>query len=124
MSRVALALTVLVAAHTPIRAQSQTPALVGAQFDVVSIKPNQSGSAANGMRTLPDGSQVMTNISIRQIIGPASPVPVSEVDGLPDWAMTERYDIITKSGFRPTGEQRSQMLRHMLIERFTAYGSA
>ena len=51
---------VIVAAATHAFAQ---PPLVGAQFDVVSIKPtrDQSGSS---MRILPDGSRIMTNITI------------------------------------------------------------
>jgi bla regulator protein blaR1 len=100
----------------------QSPALSGAQFDVVSIKPHPyDPGAGGGMRTLPDGTFMMTGQSIWSIISSVSPVPVSPRDtiGLPDWARTERYDIIAKvaPGSNPTREQRAEMMRNMLVER-------
>lgn len=53
---------------------AQTPALTGAQFDVVSIKPHPYDPAAgSGMRTLPDGTFMMTSQAIGSIVGAASP---------------------------------------------------
>jgi Protein of unknown function (DUF3738) len=80
------------------------------RFDVVSIKRNILGPEAGaGMRTLPDGTLVMTNQPITSIIMSASPVPAREVVGLPDWAMTERYDVTVKPPAGSTREQRRQM---------------
>src|SRR5436309_14248014 len=114
MSRVALVVIVILAALAAIDAHSQAPALVGAQFDVVSIKPHPYDPASGGgMRTLPDGTFMMTSQPIISIISAASPVPVSprEIIGLPDWARTEAYDIIAKpvAGANPTREQRKEM---------------
>jgi uncharacterized protein (TIGR03435 family) len=100
----------------------QPPTLSGAQFDVVSIKPHKyDPDAGGGMRTLPDGTFMMTSLTIWSIIASVSPVPVSPRDivGLPDWARTEGYDIIAKPapGSNPTREQRVEMMRNMLIER-------
>jgi uncharacterized protein (TIGR03435 family) len=125
MSRVPLALTVFVALFAPIRAQPQAPAVMGAQFDVVSIKPHKNdGTLGGGLRTLPDGTFMATNIRIRQIMNAASPEPVTDITGLPDWVMTERYDIIAKPapGSNPTREQRSQMMHNMMVERFKVAG--
>jgi len=48
----------------------------------------------------------------------------SEVTGLPDWVLTERYDIIAKPApdSHPTREQRAEMMRNMLIERMKVAG--
>jgi uncharacterized protein (TIGR03435 family) len=105
----------------------QPPALVGAQFEVVSIKPHKSDAATGGgMRGTPDGAFMMTGLPIRSIIAYASPVPVSprEIIGLPEWANTERYDITAKPepGSNPTREQRAEMMRNMLIERMKVAG--
>jgi len=100
----------------------QAPAPSGAQFDVVSIKPHKYDPVAGGgMRTLPDGTFMMTSQPIWSIIATVSPAPVSprEVIGLPEWAKTETYDIIAKPApeSNPTREQRAEMMRNMLIER-------
>jgi uncharacterized protein (TIGR03435 family) len=95
--------------------RAQTPAPV--EFDVVSIKRNTSGNAGGGGRTLPDGTEQMTNFAIRQFIGAASPVPTREVIGLPDWAMTERYDVVLKPPPGSTQDQQREMWRTMFATR-------
>ena len=105
----------------------QAPPLAGAQFDIVSIKPHNPDSVGGGgMRTGPDGAFTMTGLPIWSIIAYASPIPVPprEIIGLPEWARTERYDIIAKPapGSNPTREQRAEMMRNMLIERMKVTG--
>src|SRR4029077_8888238 len=73
---------------------AQAPAPV--EFDVVSIKRNPGTTPGGGGRTLPDGTQMMSNMPIRNFVLAASPVPTREVVGLPDWATTERYDVTLK----------------------------
>lgn len=79
---VALALAPTISAQAP-----------RAEFDVVSIKRSSPNAVGNSMRTLPDGTSVMTNVAVRQFITLAAAVPVREVRGLPDWAEDERYDV-------------------------------
>jgi uncharacterized protein (TIGR03435 family) len=116
-----LTLAVVAGGTSVITLLGQTPAVTGAQFAAVSIKPHTTGSAS-AMRMLPDGSQAMINIRISQIIGSAAPVPVVEVEGLPDWAMAERYDVIVKPGSLPTPPERAEMWRNMLIDRMKVVG--
>jgi uncharacterized protein (TIGR03435 family) len=102
----------------------QTP-LVGAQFDVVSIKPHRyDPSTGGGMRTLPDGAFMMTSQPISSILTAASPQPVREVSGYPDWVKNEQYDIVAKPapGSNPTREQRNEMMRNMLVDRLKVAG--
>src|SRR5262245_10940278 len=102
-------------------ARAQSP--VGAQFDVVSIKPHKSEiGAGGGMEYLPDGTFMMTNQPIGSIILGAAPLPVREVSGLPNWANTECYDIIAKPPAGSTREQRAEMMRNMFIERMKLVG--
>ena len=107
-----------------IAALQQTPRSAGAQFDVVSIKPSRNSTTAGDMRTLPDGTFRMIALPISSILMSAAPEPVREVSGAPEWAKTERYDIIAKPapGPVPTREQQVEMLRHMLIDRMKISG--
>jgi uncharacterized protein (TIGR03435 family) len=88
-----------------------------AQFEVVSIKRNISGTTSGGIRSVPDGTTVMTNQPIRSIIQAASPVPVREVEGLPDWVNSERYDVTLKPPAGAAREERGEMMRNMFVER-------
>jgi uncharacterized protein (TIGR03435 family) len=87
------------------------------EFEIVSIKRNTSGNTGNSGRTLPDGTQMMTNSPIRAFIMGASPVPAEEVIGLPDWALTERYDVALKPPAGYARDQRGEMMRNMFADR-------
>jgi len=121
MNRLALLVTLIGACSLGAPAiHAQSPGT--AQFDVVSIKPNTAGPGTGGMRTLPDGTFMMTNQPIRSIILSASPVPVREVAVLPDWVNTDRYDITAKSPAGSTREQQAEMMRNMIVERMKVVG--
>jgi uncharacterized protein (TIGR03435 family) len=100
-----------VAVH--VSAQSPAPA----EFEIVSIKRNMSGPIGSDMRTLPDGSQRIVNVPIRNFIVAASPAATREVFGLPAWAFTERYDVTVKPPAGSTIHQRDQMWRAMFADR-------
>lgn len=105
-----------------VQLAAQTPASTGTQFEVVSIKRNTSGSDSGGMRNTPDGSLTMTNQPIRSILSSASPEPVREVEGFPDWAITERYDIVAKAPAGSTRANYREMVRNLLIDRMKVAG--
>lgn len=116
MVRVLASASLLVVLSLPAPVDAQSASLEA--FDVVSIKRNTLGpQSPAGIRTLPDGTLVMTNQPIRSIILSASPVPARQVERLPDWAMTERYDVTAKPPAGSTREQRSQMWRTLFAER-------
>src|ERR1700681_3207172 len=102
---VVFALTTTSIVRVQLRAQS--PASV--QFDVVSIKRVDELRPGGGLRTLPDGTVMMMNQPLGTLVGAASPVPVRDVVGMPDWMMRERYDVTAKP---PAGFTREQ-LTHM-----------
>ena len=101
----------IVAQH-PSTAPADSP-----RYDVVSIKRNVEIGAGGGMRSLPDGTLMMTNQPIRSILSGAAPVPVRDVIGYPSWVTTERYDVTLKPPAGSTPEQRAQMRRTMFAER-------
>ena len=110
----AIALLVLVFASVPA---AQTPRV---EFDVVSIKRSSPDARGGGIRTLPDGTTIVTNHPIRSMIFTAAPVsrtPVREVTGLPEWAESENYDITAKPPAGSTPQQRSEMWRTLFAER-------
>ena len=97
------------------------PAAIGqskpAEFDVVSIKPHSPADNSGGMRTLPDDTFIMTGLPISSVILSASSVGSREVEGLPDRAKSERYDITVKPPPGSTREQRDEMWRTMFADR-------
>src|SRR5580704_14123355 len=90
-----------------VQLSAQSPAAV--QFDVVSIKRVDELRQGGGMRTLPDGTVMMMNQPLWTLVSAASPVPVRDVVGMPDWMTRERYDVTAKP---PAGLTREQ-LTHM-----------
>jgi len=103
----------------------QQPAVSGARFDVVSIKPHPYDPATGGgMRTLPDGTFRVTSMPIFSVLMAGAPEPVYQVTGFPDWVRSDAYDIIAKPApdFHPTPEQQREMLRAMLIDRLKVAG--
>jgi uncharacterized protein (TIGR03435 family) len=100
--------------------QQPAPGLVGAQFDVVSIKRNTSGIGPGTTAPpifRPDGSLMLRNVPVNTLIARA--YPGMDIVALPDWARTERYDIATTSTLSTaTAEERIAMLRAMLADRF------
>jgi uncharacterized protein (TIGR03435 family) len=67
---------------------AQTPA-----FEVASVKPNRSGTTQANIGMLPNGVNFI-NLPLRAIIQFAYGInQASKLAGVPDWAVTERYDI-------------------------------
>jgi uncharacterized protein (TIGR03435 family) len=114
--------TVLFLVLLGTHASMQDPASTPAEFEVVSIKRNTGPLGGAGIRTAPDGSFTMTNQPIRSILSAAAPVPIREIEGLPEWTMSERYDIVAKAPAGSTRAQTTAMLRAMLADRLKVTG--
>lgn len=111
-------------------AQDQTPASSGTKpkvFEVVSIKPNKSGTSG-GIQGLPNGERYMNttlDILVKDAYGSFSE---DQVVGMPSWAKSDRYDIEvrvdadtadewkTKSN-KERFKQEQPMLQSMLADR-------
>src|SRR4051812_19675231 len=85
-------------------------------FDVASIKRNATGEEMMTFRTMPDGTVLMSNVTMQVAISRAYPDQYAVVD-LPGWASSERYDITAKA---PTGSSAASapaMLRDLFADR-------
>jgi uncharacterized protein (TIGR03435 family) len=129
MRRVAILALLMTAAGTPgVLSQAPAPSVpAGPTFEVVSIKRSAAAQSADPIVRLsssqnqrPDGGFTMTNIAAGTLIARAYPPAVpADMIGLPDWVMSERYDVsATSSLSRATPEQQTEMLRAMLAGRF------
>ena len=92
------------------------------EYEVVSIRRSPVDAQSAGLQDLPDGTFVMRNQPLRSIIGAASPIPPSEIEGFPDWVARDRYDITAKPPEGSTRQQRMAMMRRMLEDRFRLKG--
>jgi uncharacterized protein (TIGR03435 family) len=81
-------LILLVTATLAIRSQS---------FDVVSVKPNNSGSGRSTENTNP-GRVIAENISARSLITQAFGVRQLQILGGPGWVTTDNFDISATTG--------------------------
>lgn len=89
-------------------------------FEVVSIKRNLATTGNSSVAERPDGSVTFINQSIATLISRAYPPTIPrDMVGLPDWAVTERYDVIATSPLvSASAEVRTRMLQRMLTDRF------
>jgi len=65
------------------------------EYEIVSIKPNKSGSAIPGGRPSDDGIEV-TNFPLVFLINGSFGVGNDRIFGLPSWVSTDRFDISAK----------------------------
>ncbi len=99
-----------------------------AQYEIVSIKPDKSGSPGATMQTLPDGFR-WTNFPVSSWVRGAYGVFMdSQIVGLPEWADSEPYDIETKVdaetaeawkklSYKERSKQEEPMMQSLLADR-------
>ena len=107
--------TAIAAAQTPAP-QSTGGSLPS--FEVASVKSNKNGLASPMMARMLPGRFEATNVPIRLLVLQAYRLPAYQIQGLPSWVDSERYDIAAKA---PDGSQPDQlmlMIQSLLIERF------
>jgi uncharacterized protein (TIGR03435 family) len=122
MSVRVVTLAMVAALHAALVAQQPAGS---PRFDVVSIKPNNSGNPRSGFRTTPAGRLEWTNITVGTIVSVAHqrfPFDDFDVIGAPAWVGSERFDIIAQTapgaGAPGLTADVTAMLRAMLADRF------
>src|SRR6185503_14371466 len=108
--RRSLLLIALTAASSAILAQD-------AAFEAASVRPNRSGDTSLGVNT-EGGRFTATNVPLLLLIRVAFAVPEYRIANAPDWARTERFDLVATTGGAVSREQQNAMLRTLLRERF------
>lgn len=76
-------------------------------FDVISIKPNRSVNAGTSLGDAVPGHFTAKNFSLLYLIEYAYDVKESQVQGLPSWANSEKYDINAKMDDATAALERS-----------------
>ncbi|HEY2383922.1 MAG TPA: TIGR03435 family protein [Terriglobia bacterium] len=98
----------------PVSAQgAATP-----KFDVASVKANKSGTTQANITSPPDGI-IIVNLPLRGIIQLFFQInQPSKVIGIPDWTITERFDINARAAGPITADERRAMVQALLADRF------
>jgi uncharacterized protein (TIGR03435 family) len=103
----------------PAGGEARTPT-----YDVVSIKPNKSGSGRTSISDNNDSFSA-TNISLKTLLVNAYDVRDYLISGLTGWANSDRFDVNAKIVDKDTDalkkltdEQRNAMLQQVLADRF------
>jgi uncharacterized protein (TIGR03435 family) len=87
------------------------------EYDVVSVKPADPNFHGSSARSTP-GSMEMRNTTLITLVRSAYDLNEFQVSGGPKWADTERFIVNVKYPATSTREQRDQMMRKMLADRF------
>jgi uncharacterized protein (TIGR03435 family) len=112
----------ILGALSAARNPAQTPARRAAptSFDVVSIKPDQTGSEARRAGSAPGGRFTATNVSLRLLVSRAFGVAEFQVERGPGWVDSAKYDITARAD-TPVEMSREELrpcLQVLLTERF------
>ncbi|MBZ5635144.1 MAG: TIGR03435 family protein [Acidobacteriia bacterium] len=87
-------------------------------FEVASVKLNKSETTQANIGMLPNGVNFV-NLPLRAIIQFAYGInQPSKLSGVPEWAVTARYDINARAAGPATLEERRLMLQALLADRF------
>jgi len=114
---------ILFAALTPVIVLAQSPpSRSDLRYEVVSIKRNTAGNPGrNADIYRPDGGiTFIYTTTINLLTQSFRGFGPSDMVGLPDWVMTDRYDVSALSSLsrRVTDEERGAMIRALLADRF------
>ena len=107
---------------TLLRLLLVSSALVGGEpFEVAAIKPTSPEWTAGRFLGMESGNRfIARNHSLKTLIAAAYNLSPHTIIGGPEWAESQRFDILAKTpgNSRPTLEQQMSMLRALLAERF------
>lgn len=101
-----------------VRAQTPAATNPSAAFEVVSVKPNKSGTTQSNIGMPPNGLNIV-NLPLRPIIQLAYGInQPSKLVGIPDWTNTERFDVSARAAGPVTTEEHRVMMQALLADRF------
>ena len=110
---------ILSAAAISAAQTTSTVAPQGLAFEVASVKRNTSGPQGAGGGIVPNGVNIV-NLPLRAIIQLAYGIgQPTKLINVPNWIVTERYDIIARTPDRIKQSEIGQMLQGLLKDRFS-----
>jgi uncharacterized protein (TIGR03435 family) len=114
----ALAVVCLVGAAVIGLAAQQPPS--SASFEVATVKVNNSGGGRGSHAVVPQSGQVtVTNITVAALIQEAYDLQLpSLIVDMPEWARTQRVDVVARAGAPAPVPVLQRMLQPVLAEHF------
>jgi uncharacterized protein (TIGR03435 family) len=113
-----LAVILAVPSLTWVRAQAPAGVNAPPAFEVASVKPNKSGTTQANVNMPPNGVNIV-NLPLRGIIQLFFVInQPSKLIGIPDWTITERFDITARAAGTITADERRLMMQALLADRF------
>src|SRR5262245_56074988 len=88
------------------------------RFEVASVRLNRSGDPMYRQQAQPGGRFTATNMTSRGLIRFAYELQDYQLEGGPEWATNERYDITARADHDASTAEVRLMLRTLLAERF------
>jgi uncharacterized protein (TIGR03435 family) len=88
------------------------------EFEVASLKPNQSGSSGYAIIPRPGGKLQATNINLKRLVAVAYSMTDFTVFGNISWFETQRYNLDAKAPGPASVPELRLMLRSLLEDRF------
>jgi uncharacterized protein (TIGR03435 family) len=89
----------------------------GSAFDTVSIKAHKPGDGGSGIRLGPELFS-WANTSMRPFIERVFGIKDFQLSGAPGWLDTDKWDIVARTDGPTTSEQKYEMAKALLAERF------
>jgi uncharacterized protein (TIGR03435 family) len=120
----AVTMTLALASTPAPRAQAPATGTGEPSFEVASVKPNKSGDNRVMLGIQPGGRFTATNLPLAMLIRFAYQIQPFQLVGAPDWATSERFDIVAKAEGELTPAPLGTvgpvqlMMRTLLKERF------
>ncbi len=112
-------------ANPPGLAEALPPIPVPTEFEVASVKPSAPGGRGGRYSTQPGGRLTAENMALRFLITRAfNTNNRDELAGVPNWADTERFDIVARAASSGPAvpamdnESLAPMMRALLADRF------
>jgi uncharacterized protein (TIGR03435 family) len=88
-------------------------------FEAVSIKPNKSGDPLVGLKIMPGGRLVGTNVTVPVLVRLAYNIRLFRlIVGGPDWIRSEHFDVETSAQGNPGSDEIRLMAQSLLADRF------
>jgi uncharacterized protein (TIGR03435 family) len=90
-----------------------------ARFEAATIKRNTSGGMMVSV-SANAGQYQATNVTVNILINQALRLPPPQIIGVPEWAQSERYDVVARvpPGIALSAAVQQEMMRGLLEERF------
>ena len=107
-----------------LSAQAPSSDIEKLQFEVASVKPNNSGSQNSNMELHPGGRITGTNVVLAGLIRTSFNIQPYQLVNAPDWIETARFDIEAKADREYSAREDAPapellaMLRNLLADRF------